>query len=154
MQKRWVRMLLWGTTIAVMLMIAWFSSQNGEKSNKMSDGVVDSVLGNVQQDATAEDTLQLRKRLVTIVRKGAHIMEYALLGVSLCLLHMSYAARYGALRAWGIASVYGALDEVHQLFSEGRAGRITDILIDASGAAVGVLAVVWLAHMAAKKRAD
>ena len=47
--------------------------------------------------------------------------------------------RKAALVAWGCAALYAATDEVHQLFVPGRAGLFTDVLIDATGAAIGLL---------------
>ena len=41
--------------------------------------------------------------------------------------------------AWGAATLYAATDEFHQLFVPGRAGLPTDVLIDATGAALGLL---------------
>lgn len=47
--------------------------------------------------------------------------------------------RKAALVAWGAATLYAATDEFHQLFVPGRAGLFTDVLIDATGAAIGLL---------------
>lgn len=47
--------------------------------------------------------------------------------------------RKAALVAWGCAALYAATDEFHQLFVPGRAGLLTDVLIDAAGAAIGLL---------------
>ena len=47
--------------------------------------------------------------------------------------------RKAALVAWGCATLYAATDELHQLFVPGRAGLFTDVLIDATGAAIGLL---------------
>ena len=48
--------------------------------------------------------------------------------------------------AWFLAVVYATTDECHQLFVPDRAGRVTDVMIDALGAAIalGALAVVLL----------
>ena len=46
--------------------------------------------------------------------------------------------RRAALVAWGAATLYAATDEFHQLFVPGRAGLPTDVLIDATGAALGL----------------
>lgn len=47
--------------------------------------------------------------------------------------------RKAALVAWACATLYAATDELHQLFVPGRAGLFTDVLIDATGAAIGLL---------------
>ena len=71
----------------------------------------------------------------TILRKLAHLTEYAILGALLCR-----AVRRPAV-AVAIATLYAVTDEVHQTFVEGRHGAPLDVGIDAIGAIVGVL--VW-----------
>lgn len=41
--------------------------------------------------------------------------------------------------AWGISTAYAATDEFHQIFVPGRAGMVTDVMIDSSGALAGIL---------------
>jgi VanZ family protein len=72
----------------------------------------------------------------TILRKAAHVTEYAILGA---LLYRALEREAPALAA-GIA--YAASDELHQHFVRGRHGAPVDIAIDAIGVAVGML--VWL----------
>ena len=72
----------------------------------------------------------------TILRKGAHITEYAVLGG---LLYRALNREALALAA-GIA--YAATDELHQHFIRGRHASPVDVAIDAVGVGVGML--VWL----------
>jgi VanZ family protein len=72
----------------------------------------------------------------TILRKGAHLTEYAVLGG---LLYRALGREPLAL-AVGIA--YAATDELHQYFVHGRHASPVDVAIDAVGVAVGML--VWL----------
>jgi VanZ family protein len=72
----------------------------------------------------------------TILRKGAHLTEYAVLGG---LLYRALGREALALAA-GIA--YAATDELHQHFVRGRHASPVDVAIDAAGVAVGML--VWL----------
>ena len=53
--------------------------------------------------------------------------------------------------AFIIAVLYACSDEVHQLFIDGRAGQVADVLVDASGAAIGCL-LMCLAMYAFLKR--
>ena len=89
-----------------------------------------------------------------VVRKAAHVTEYAILAALLM------RAFYGGVRAvrWRhaigallIASTYAALDEFHQSFVASRTGSPRDVLIDASGAALGAVVSWWLI---AHRRAD
>ena len=72
----------------------------------------------------------------TVLRKGAHLTEYSVLGA---LLYRALGREAPALAA-GIA--YAGTDELHQHFVRGRHGAPVDIAIDAVGVALGML--VWL----------
>jgi VanZ family protein len=72
----------------------------------------------------------------TILRKVAHVTEYAVLGA---LLYRALGREPVALAA-GVA--YAATDELHQHFVRGRHASPVDVAIDAVGVAVGML--LWL----------
>jgi VanZ family protein len=72
----------------------------------------------------------------TLLRKAAHLAEYAVLGG---LLYRALGREPFAL-AVGIA--YAATDELHQYFVRGRHASPVDVAIDALGVAVGML--LWL----------
>jgi len=72
----------------------------------------------------------------TVLRKCAHVTEYAVLGA---LLYRALGREALAL-AVGIA--YAATDELHQHFIRGRHASPVDVAIDAVGVALGML--VWL----------
>jgi VanZ family protein len=67
-----------------------------------------------------------------VLRKGAHMTEYAILAVLLVRATGSYA--------WALALTvaYAASDEVHQIFVRGRHGSPIDVGIDAVGALIGL----------------
>jgi len=69
-----------------------------------------------------------------ILRKGAHMTEYAILGL---LLLRAIGRELPAL-AVGIG--YAVTDEFHQHFVRGRHAAWYDVLIDTLGVAIGVLA--------------
>jgi VanZ family protein len=70
----------------------------------------------------------------TLLRKLAHAAEYAVLGA---LLLRALARE---LPAFVVGVGYAVSDELHQHFVPGRRGAPLDVLIDAAGVAVGVLA--------------
>ena len=45
---------------------------------------------------------------------------------------------------------YASLDEIHQLFIEGRAGKITDVLIDTIGISIGICLAMLLYKIVSK----
>jgi VanZ family protein len=87
---------------------------------------------------------------VTLIRKCAHVSEFAVL--ALLAWHALHRPVRGMVRPWsraqalgafGIACGYAASDELHQLFVPNREASVRDVLIDAVGAALGLLAL-WL----------
>lgn len=78
--------------------------------------------------------------------KLVHVVFYS----TLCFLtwralqhhaKMDWAERHSALTAFAVAIVYGMIDETHQYFTAGRHPRFTDVLIDAAGAGLFLLAL-------------
>ncbi len=77
-----------------------------------------------------------------ILRKGAHVLEYAVLAWLTGRAGMlSGMARGRALWLGALLAVaYAASDEYHQSFVPGRDGNALDVGIDAAGAVIGTLA--------------
>ena len=75
------------------------------------------------------------------VRKTAHAMEYAVLGLLTAgaYIRSGTSIRKGILVPWGIAALYAASDEFHQLFVPGRSGQVSDVVLDSAGVLAGVL---------------
>jgi VanZ family protein len=69
-----------------------------------------------------------------VLRKIAHAAEYAVLGALLL------RALRSELPAFAAGVAYAISDEVHQHFVPGRRGAPLDVLIDAVGVGVGILA--------------
>jgi VanZ family protein len=70
----------------------------------------------------------------TIVRKGAHLTEYAILGALLV------RALEREVPAFALGVLYAASDEFHQSFVRGRHAAPLDVAIDAVGLALGLFA--------------
>ena len=73
-----------------------------------------------------------------ILRKLAHMTEYALLTM-LWAWALQPVTRAGIPIAAAIAVLYAVSDEYHQTFVAGRAGTVTDVLIDSAGVAVAIV---------------
>ena len=69
----------------------------------------------------------------TVLRKGAHMTEFAILAALLVRATGSVAW------AFGLALAYAASDEVHQGFVRGRHSSPVDVGIDTIGLALGIL---------------
>ncbi len=70
-----------------------------------------------------------------VLRKGAHMTEYAILAVLLT------RALGRVLPAFVVGVLYAVSDEVHQTFVRGRHGAPLDVAIDSVGLLIGI--TVW-----------
>lgn len=80
------------------------------------------------------------------VKKTGHVILFGFLGV---LLYRSLRGEgvdrlKAAVWAVVIATFYGATDEYHQMFTQGREARIRDVFIDGAGAGVAALFVYYV----------
>jgi VanZ family protein len=74
------------------------------------------------------------------LRKAAHFGEYAILGALLARALYNTMAAWAWI-AWLAGAVYAMSDELHQHFVPGRQASPVDVVIDAVGVAVGVVAI-------------
>ena len=87
------------------------------------------------------------------VRKAAHMTEFALLGISLGGLSESIAGLRGKntpFLAPFLSLLAAVSDEFIQSFT-GRGSQVSDVLIDFSGALLGML-LVWIVLMIRRKK--
>ncbi|MEI7811876.1 MAG: VanZ family protein [Ignavibacteria bacterium] len=83
--------------------------------------------------------------------KIEHAVAYMILTVLLCLTYQfqgKFKMLYRSPFVWTIATValYGALDEIHQLFIPGRSCDIMDWMADITGAVLGLIFVYIIKH--------
>ncbi|MCR4436304.1 MAG: VanZ family protein [Clostridiales bacterium] len=141
------------TLILLVLAIAWmtviffFSSQPGEDSARQSGRVVELLLGifnrvyNHHPPAFIVDWLLKSDHFV---RKGGHVAEYMVLGVLVINLLKRWDLKKYFIISLSVCFIYASSDEVHQLFVPGRAGRVSDVLLDTAAALVGMGIVAGL----------
>jgi VanZ family protein len=86
-----------------------------------------------------------------VLRKCCHLTVYAILGL---LVFRALSHSRTSLPPWSwprvggallIVFLYAASDEYHQSFVPGRTALFSDVCIDTSGAAAGLL-VLWVYH--------
>ena len=84
-----------------------------------------------------------------IVRKGAHFSEYLILGflTIVALLPRLAVPLFPAVLTIIIWVAVPSIDEFIQLHVPGRAGMVTDVLIDMSGFAVGMVVALLTQHV-------
>lgn len=151
------RIVLPVLTICWMLVIFWFSAAPAPESSEMSYTVGIAVGKIMISDFDAWSTERqnaFAEKIEYPVRKTAHAMEYALLGMLISGTICVYGGngRKMALYAWVAATIYASSDEFHQLFVPGRSGQVRDVLLDSAGAATGILVLYLLRRIWQKKR--
>ena len=122
--------ICWVLVFICLGVIFWLSSRTTVESAQQSGSILQYLI-EIFGDNILTDF---------IVRKLAHFLEFT----GLCLL-MNIALyqtrkRKSFISATLLTSLYAVTDEVHQLFVEGRACRITDWAIDICGAILGTIA--------------
>lgn len=141
-KKKVIRILLWAAVLGMMTVIFALSAQPGPESDELSNVVAEPVVELIciivdgVEEAEAE---QLLLSVGGVIRKIAHFLEYALLGLLLRLLCL----QYDRSRVWLpilIGVLYAATDEFHQTFVPSRSGMVTDVLLDSAGVCCGVYA--------------
>ena len=73
-----------------------------------------------------------------VVRKIGHLTEYAILAALLYRAFRQHRDRPVTL-SFIVAALYAALDEFHQSFVTSRTGSPLDVLIDSTGALIGLV---------------
>lgn len=134
---------LWTTfLITWMIIIFIFSNQNGEKSQKTSDGLIKNVVQAVYQISNQELTQEKEEEFIEstslIVRKMAHFTVYFILGIISYFTLKSYQIKNIVFYSILICTLYACSDEIHQLFSIGRSGKILDVCIDTTGSILAI----------------
>lgn len=128
----WTAVLLW------MLIIFSLSSQAAEQSAGLSRGIVATIVDIIEKIVLVHNVDM--DKLEHLIRKSAHFCSYLVLGI----LTTNALRRSGAkglklfAAALGICILYAISDEVHQLYVPGRSGQATDVLLDSTGAFLGI----------------
>jgi VanZ family protein len=86
-----------------------------------------------------------------LIRKCAHITEYAVLGALTLRAIAPYRSVSFAQKRWrlagaalALAALYAASDEYHQSFVPSRGASVEDVLIDTCGACLGIgIVLLW-----------
>ncbi len=108
--------------------------------------IVDSILRHFFPNIVRYMTFEQIDQVDWIIRKGAHITEYAVLAI------LAYRAfRFGrpgfqhSFPTWTLilGALYAASDEYHQSFSPTRGASVMDAMVDILGVSVGIALSLW-----------
>ncbi len=169
-----VLMILWMTGIFA------FSSRSGDESAEDSY-FAGTMVGDLFVPGFDEWSMERQQEFAEMidhpVRKTAHAAEYAVLGLLAAGVCIPAAERHrgeneltgkdgsgkyvngGAAKIrrellipWGIAALYAATDEFHQLFVPGRSGQISDVILDSAGALAGLLILALVRKIMSRRQ--
>lgn len=116
------------------LVIFMFSTQNASESSQTSGFFLMQIGNFIGIDLLSLPFIDV---LQFIIRKGAHMFSYFVLGIlsyrAFKLVQPLKAFRYAGL----FTVLYACSDEFHQLFVPGRSGQMSDVLIDSLGMLIG-----------------
>lgn len=131
------KLSLWLPVCAWLLFIFIMSATPGDISGEQSGRIVSFVLWLLSLLPGRLDTRVDPEVISFLVRKAAHMTEYAVLFLLTSrALHGEGAKRPG-LMAFFLCAAYAATDEFHQGFVDGRGPSPVDVMIDSTGALCG-----------------
>jgi len=150
------RSVLWAIVFFWMIVIFCFSAQPAPESARLSGGITEFVVSSIVSNF--DNLTRYEQHVITrdasfIIRKAAHMSIFAILGLFTMLavnqtaktvtLQKMQKKQTQSLIALGIGILYAISDELHQRFVPGRSCELRDVLIDVSGACVGI-AIAWM----------
>ena len=141
-------------TIAVMVIIFWFSAQNSEDSAESSSKLTEVAVRIIDKDYAKRPPARQDELFETasfIVRKLAHFTIYTSLGF--CASMTVGKRKLFSMKSLFVVIfcfLYALSDELHQTFSEGRSCEFRDMMIDTGGATLGMLISLTVMLIAAK----
>lgn len=124
-----------------MVMIFSLSSQVAHESNELSMIITKVIVKTVEK--IIPDTDITIEKFNHLVRKNAHFFAYLILGALVISVlwksNLVQSRKFSLLLAIGICVLYAISDEVHQMFVPGRGPQVRDVLIDSTGATIGIV---------------
>ncbi len=120
----------WISVVACMVAIFCLSAQTSNDSAELSGSFIRAIFQLIGIELKQEG-----------IRTVAHMLEF--MGLALLVFNATYATwekKITPLIAFTGTVLYAITDEIHQIFVPGRAFQISDILVDSTGALIGVIA--------------
>lgn len=126
---KWLLLILW------LSFIFYMSHQTGGASGGLSDKIFFFFTNFLPELENYKDVC------LFLIRKGAHVFEYFVLGILVFEIVKEYSIdlRKIIILSLLFSLFFSCFDEIHQLFIDGRAGKITDVLIDSIGYIISIL---------------
>lgn len=135
------RYFICAVVVIWLLLIFGLSQQPATESNHLSKQVTNAIGAIIEKvDPDKELTQKYTNRYV---RENAHFFVFLVLGGLLVttLKNFGMTGWKGILTSFVLCVIFAILDEVHQLFVDGRGAQLKDLKLDVAGASVGILLV-------------
>ena len=137
-----VGVLILATMVVIFLLSEEGKEDSGARSGHVTGWLVDLFTGG---RLFPDERTAAIERLGHLVRKLAHMTEYAVLTaectVLTVILRPTRKKKHQIWPEWvipfAVCLVYASSDEIHQIFS-GRGPAVTDVLIDCAGGLIGL----------------
>lgn len=148
-KRKFYVIISWALVSAVMIFIFLMSSADGEESSEISDALLLKIT-----EITGIEISSF------FLRKAAHFSEFAMLSFLLTnAVFATFNNKKAGIIAFPCTCLYAVTDELHQLFSDGRACSVRDMLIDSAGALLGAvifsfIILFYLKHKANRAEPD
>ncbi len=157
-KKSAIRIICFSLSFAVMVFIFVMSAKNAFQSSQISQSFTRRILQFLLKgfgSMTVYRQDELIEGLQFVIRKSAHAFVFTVLGSLLAggFLTFDGIRRYKSFFIpFGCSVLYAISDEFHQLFVQGRSCEIWDILIDSTGAAIGIIVVIVIRQIVKKNK--
>ena len=143
MKNKKISFILLIFVLLMVIVIFAFSAQTREESKNISQNLTKIFLNFFGLTDVNVN------RAEHIIRKCAHVAEFALLSAALCttalyMPKLKNSVWLCAVAAFGFAVLYAVTDEIHQRFVPGRGPSVYDVLFDALGALIGISIVITI----------
>ena len=122
--SRWLPVLIWASVI-------FMASANSDPYKPLPSRWIEPCFSTTSNSPSCAELLG----------RVLHIGEYAVLAALTmrALVGKRKLKLIFFLAAFGISSLYGLMDEIHQLFVPGRAFQLMDLALDCSGGMIGLI---------------
>ena len=134
-----ILVLMWQSIIFL------FSAQPATDSKELSSGLTEMVLELIFPHMTPDRVAEVAEMLSFAVRKSAQFTIYMILGMLMynCISRILSVKRKVAASLL-FCFLYAVTDEIHQIFVDGRAGRVLDVCIDSVGSLCGIMIIAFV----------
>lgn len=142
--------------VVVLLLFIWGNSMMpASASNAESDYVLALIIPVIDAACRFLERHGVVVTQMFVVRKLAHLAEYAALGFFMLTLLWKPGLRGRPILSASLCAAAAAIDETIQLFADSRGPQLKDVLLDSIGACIGIvcaLLIVLLVRGIRKRR--